>query len=73
MKSQEEEEETFTNTRGPTDTDTKYKNVDIIYFVCDIIWCYCDCMSGVGSNEKGRGQRVITSKLIIISFWRHCM
>ena len=30
-------------------------------------------MSGVCSNEKGRGQRVITSKLIIISFWRHCM
>ena len=24
-------------TRGPTDTDTNYKNVDIIYFVCDII------------------------------------
>ena len=33
----QEEEETFTNIRGPADTDTKYKNVDIIYFVCDII------------------------------------
>ena len=56
----QEEEETFINTR--------YKNVDIIYFICDYILCVCYCMSGVFSNEKGRAQRIITNTLI--SFWR---
>ena len=64
-------------TRGPTDTDTKYENGFIIYFVefyqINVILFSLSvrCLFHYLVNEKCRSRRVTISTLI--SFWRHSL